>query len=58
MLITDAHSQALLDTVYTNFEILQMNVTCELSPVTSTACLSYGAAAPCPSKGIRVEVKR
>lgn len=27
MLITDEHSQALLDTVYTNYEILQMNVT-------------------------------
>lgn len=29
ILITDDHSQALLDTVYTNFEILQQNVTCK-----------------------------
>lgn len=30
ILITDHHSQELLDQVYTNFEILQQNVTCEL----------------------------
>lgn len=29
ILITDDHSQALLDTVYKNFDILQQNVTCK-----------------------------
>lgn len=29
ILITDDHSQALLDTVYKNIDILQQNVTCK-----------------------------
>jgi hypothetical protein len=38
--VTDKHSQELLSTVYTDYDILQMNVTCELvSAVLGVGCL-------------------
>ena len=37
ILITDDHSQTLLDTVYTNYDILQQNVTCEWAPISRLA---------------------